>query len=179
MKIVITLSILISILGYGQDKIPWSKNNTLTWDDFKAEILPQSDFVASTSSGIYFTYSYNTKLDKLKYKYVVTSYFHPDKSWYNPAQVSPYILKHEQIHFDISELHARILRKEISEFQFSKNIKKEMDSLYNQIEIRRRAMQEKFDLETHHSKNKKKEKSWEKYIDTQLKKYEPWSATQS
>jgi hypothetical protein len=179
MKFLITLCILISVVGYGQEKIPWSETKKLTWEDFKGKFMPQSDYVASTSSGIYFTYSYGTKHKKLKYKYIVTSYFHPEKSWYNPTQVSPYILKHEQTHFNISELHARMLRKEINEFSFTKNIKHEMDSLYNQIEIRRRAMQEKFDIETHHSKNKKKEKSWETYIDSQLKKYEPWSAPQS
>ncbi len=175
MKAILLTLIMVTFFGtISEEKILWQENNKLSWSDFKAKQKPQNDFVATTSSGISFSYSYSFKNNKMSSKFSVQSYFYPEKSWYNPLDATPHILKHEQTHFDISELHARILRKKITNFSFTKNIKTEMDALYQKQEIARRAMQEKFDKETDHSRNKEKEKLWEDYVATQLQAYEQW-----
>ncbi|GHC63038.1 DUF922 domain-containing protein [Ulvibacter litoralis] len=153
-------------------KINWDENKKLTWSDFKAQPSEGADYVASTSSGISFSYSYKLLEEKLTYDFTVQSYFYPEESWYKEAYVSEYILKHEQTHFDISELHARILRKRISEASFSKAIKKEMKAIYQKVEGERQTMQNLFDSESEHSKNKEKEYQWEQYVTKQLNVYE-------
>lgn len=150
-------------------KIPWKANQKLTWADFQGKPEPRSGFVATTNSGISFSYS-TTNGEALK-SFNVQSYFYPKSSWYLPSQVNQHILNHEQTHFDISELHARILRKKISETTFTKNIKKEIDKIYYSVEQSRREMQQNFDAETDHSKNKDKEKQWELFVLKELKKY--------
>ena len=156
------------------DKISWSETNKLTWADFRGKHVVGADYVASTSSGISFSYSFRTLNDSVDYKYSVESNFYPEESWYNPMYASKYILKHEQAHFDISELHARILRKNISEASFSLNIKNEIEIVYQNVEKQRREMQDRFDLETDHSKNTKNELTWEAFIAKQLNVYERW-----
>lgn len=153
-------------------KIHWDENRKLTWDDFVAAPVPGANYVASTSSGISFTYSYKLEEEEITYDFTAESFFYPEESWYKEAYVSAYILKHEQTHFDISELHARILRKEISKTSFSKAIKKEMRTLYQKVEGERQTMQNLFDSETEHSKNKEKEHQWELYVAKQLKAHE-------
>lgn len=174
MKILFLFTLLlVSFFSSENDpvKMQWDENRKLTWTDFKASPAKGADYVASTSSGISFSFSY--KLDEeLTYNYTVESFFYPEESWFKEAFASAYILQHEQTHFDISEVHARILRKRISEASFSKAIKKEMKALYQKVEGERQTMQNLFDSETEHSKNKEKEQQWELYVAQQLEAYE-------
>lgn len=177
MKLIVTLFLLFSSLfplEHSTDKIGWSESERLSWADFQGRPTKGAGYVASTSSGISFSYSYKLKDEEVTYNYTVESFFYPKESWYKPELVSAYILDHEQTHFDISELHSRVLRKMISEASFSKNIKKEIEALYQEVEKQRRIMQDRFDLETEHSKISEKEIQWETFIATQLKAYERW-----
>lgn len=158
----------------GPDKIIWNDNQKLIWQDFRGKPIRSAGFVASTNTGISFQYSYSIKNRTVQVEYSVESFFNPEGSWYIPERVNAYILRHEQAHFDISELHARILRKKLEGRTFSKNVKREIESLYRKVEQQRRAMQNKFDAETDHSRNKAKEKFWQQYIAQQLAEYEAW-----
>ncbi len=156
------------------EKIPWNENKKLNWEDFRGKSVPSASFVASSNTGINFQYSYSLKNNDLDVKYSVESFFYPEKSWFQPGKVNQHILNHEQAHFDISELHARILRKNLASRKFSKKVKSEIEGVYQQIEQKRRAMQVKFDAETDHSRNVEKEILWEKQISKQLQQYESW-----
>ncbi len=164
----------VTAFSQNEEKISWSEDYRLTWSDFKAPPRSGVSYVASTTSGISFSYSVTEQNGNRDLKVTVTSYFFPRKSWVDPDHATAYILGHEQAHFDISELHARMLRKEISEASFSKNLKKEIKNLYQSVEERRVAMQHQFDSESNHSKNKEGEYKWEAYIKEQLENYEPW-----
>lgn len=155
--------------------MPWSETKKLSWEDFQGKPVLSASFVAITNTGISFKYSYSLDQGSVNLKYSVESFFYPERSWFQPNSVSPYILKHEQTHFDISELHARMLRKSISEKTFSKKVKAKIEPLYQHTEQQRRAMQAKFDTETDHSRNEEKEAQWEKYIAEKLTEYEPWN----
>jgi replication initiation and membrane attachment protein DnaB len=157
-----------------KEKIEWSEAYKLSWSDFKGEPKQSSGYIASTNSGISFSYSYGFKYDELVLDYEVKSNFYPKLSWYIPSLVTKNTLKHEQTHFDISEIHARLLRKRISETPFTKQVKIEIESIYNQIEIERRAMQNQFDEETDHSNIRDKEIAWEKFVAQQLKELDDW-----
>ncbi|WP_026451643.1 DUF922 domain-containing protein [Aequorivita capsosiphonis] len=156
------------------EKILWNENRKLTWEDFRGKPIPSASFVASTNTGINFQYSYSLKNGEVTVEYSVASFFYPEKSWFQPGKVNQYILNHEQAHFDISELHARMLRKNLEGKKFSKRVKLEIKRIYHQTEQKRRAMQVKFDVETDHSRNEIQEAIWEKQIAKQLKSYEPW-----
>jgi len=156
------------------EKIIWNENHRLTWSDFRAKHRSGVSYVASTSSGISFSYSYSERNGEIELNITVHSNFYPESSWVNPKEASAYILAHEQAHFDISEIHARMLRKKISERTFSKNVKKELTNLYNGVDEKRITMQRLFDKESDHSKIKDKEYEWEAYIKKQLKDYDHW-----
>ncbi len=170
-------ALLFSILVFPEpinEKIFWQEGHKLKWEDFKGKAIKSSNFVASTNTGISFQYSYAIKNNKLNVDYTVSCFFKPEGSWYKAERVNDHILKHEQAHFDISELHARMLRKKLSERKFTKNIKSEIEAIYKLVEAKRRAMQNKFDAESDHSRNVKNEATWQKYIAQQLAEYESW-----
>lgn len=165
---------LVIFPQHASEKISWQENQKLTWEDFRGTPIGSANFVANSHTGIGFQYSYGTNNEEIELNFSVNSYFYPAQSWYVPGKVSSHILKHEQAHFDISELHARILRKKISEKKFKKNIKQEIEAIYRQVEQKRRAMQIQFDAETDHSRNVATEIYWEKQIATQLTRYAAW-----
>src|SRR5690606_18966992 len=100
------------------EKIIWTENHQLTWEDFKGKPIPSAGFVASSHTGIGFQYSYAISNGEIELDYSVESFFKPNSSWYFPKKVNTHILKHEQGHFDISELHARMLKKAIDSKKF-------------------------------------------------------------
>ena len=157
-----------------EEKMEWSASRPLTWNDFRGTPNPVADFVATTNSGMSFTYSYSIRNGSRKINFEVKSYFYPNSSWYIKKDVSPYILKHEQTHFDISELHARKLRKRLDGTTFSDNLKPEIEAIYRKVEEERKATQDAFDTESDHSKNKAGEVKWEGYIAQQLAVYNDW-----
>lgn len=174
MKFIVTILLLfISFISSEEiaDKIEWSENQKLTWADFRGPRTKGRSYVASTASGISFSYSHKEVNGVIDYDYTVTCHFYPNESWYDKTRASAYILKHEQTHFDISELHARMLRKRISEANFSLNVKVEIRTLYDAAEVDRRVMQNRFDSESDHSKNKEMEYRWETFMEKQLKVY--------
>ncbi|MRT17946.1 DUF922 domain-containing protein [Vitellibacter sp. q18] len=156
------------------EKIFWNENEKLRWTDFRGNPLRTANFVASTNTGLSFQYSYSIKNGEVRVEYSVQSFFNPEGSWFLPDGVNPYILKHEQAHFDISELHARMLRKNLEGRKFSTKVKSEMEAIYQKVEQQRRAMQTKFDAETDHSRKKEKEATWQKFIAQKLTEYVRW-----
>ncbi|MAT89078.1 MAG: DUF922 domain-containing protein [Flavobacteriaceae bacterium] len=156
------------------ERMPWSERNTLTWEDFQGTPEAVGNYVASTNSGISFSYSFSRYKGELDLEYTVRSNFYPQLSWYLPERVNDYILKHEQTHFDISELFARKLRKRLSETVFSEDPKPQIEAIYKQIEKERRAMQEQFDEESDHSKIVEGELQWERFVKEELQRYGRW-----
>ncbi|MAP54914.1 DUF922 domain-containing protein [Altibacter sp.] len=156
------------------EKIPWRAPDQLTWADFQGVPEGNSSYVASTNSGLSFSYSYSERNGERIFEYTIQSNFYPKLSWYRPEAASEYILKHEQTHFDISELHARIFRKRMEEFNFSDNRKEEIRRIYETIETERKIMQDRYDAESDHSKNEVGEHVWRNFVAAQLKAYDAW-----
>ena len=97
--------LLSSSVQYEERTIAWNASRKLSWADFKAQPDPNSDAVALTASGITFSYSLKTsERNVVDFSTTVKAHFYPEKSWYLTNKASAYILRHEQLHFDITEL---------------------------------------------------------------------------
>ena len=80
-----------------------------------------------------------------------------------------YLLKHEQLHFDIAELFARKMRKQFSEKKFNlKSMKTEMSNLYKDQFTKLGEYQKEYDKETNHSRITKKQAKWAKDVQEAL-----------
>ena len=82
-------------------------------------------------------------------------------TWVNES-----VLAHEQKHFDIDELYARKLRKQVKENTYTSysNLKTKSDSLYNVIDKEMDIFQDKYDEETDGSMNGDKQREWNKKV---------------
>lgn len=157
-----------------EEKITWQEGRKLSWSDFKGTPSGPSDYVASTNSGVSFSFSYSEQNGKGIVEFTVLSNFYPNLSWYRPTRVSEYILEHEQMHFDISELYARKLRKALSKIPQNREFKEVAEVVYEQNEWERSQTQEQYDLESDHSNHRENEYRWRDFIAEQLNAYESW-----
>lgn len=182
MKKFLTIISLMVFLGtlaqQNADKIFW-KENALTWEDFRAEPDENSTFQANTSAGLSYSWGTRNENGLVSLNYEVLSYFNPGNSWVFPeSRGSEYLLSHEQLHFDITELHARKLRKKLSEINsgdLGKDPRKVLNRLYENIEKERAAMQFQYDKETNHSINREAQRHWQEYVKREIKKYENYN----
>jgi len=148
--------------------IRWSET-PLTWKDFKG--IPDSRHGgALTASGFY----YNFKCENGMAEWEVGAVFFPNKSYVNPQVLNPYMLAHEQLHFDITELFARKLRKQLVEENIGCDDRTEVEYLCERMVEDWRAFQQQYDIETNHSMNRDAQIHWDKMIRDALMELEDW-----
>ena len=153
-----------------EETITWKPERRLGWDDFLCTPQKQGDAVASTSTSL--GISYQVRNGELTY--TITCNFSKKKSW--GLLRTDYILAHEQGHFDITELHARKLYQALSEYQLNPDtFKKDIATIYERIVKEKEDMQEAYDLETDHSRNKRVQYNWFDKIQTQLDETAPFA----
>jgi hypothetical protein len=158
------------------DEMPWRSDQKLTWEDFKSAPDHSHPYAAITFSGMSISFSgmsYGLSDDvvngETNINYKVNCFFIASKSWVKRRYKGDKgLLKHEQLHFDITELYTRKFREELSKMTFTDNVKAEIKEVHRRITKEKTLLQEKYDLETDHSKNEAAQKRWQLKIDSEL-----------
>jgi len=155
------------------DTIVWRSDSLLRVENFKAK--PKANGPLGFSSVGIFLYPGESGGELLFY---VEALFVKSKSYI--TKQSEYVLKHEQIHFDICELYARKLRQKISEKNFKKvkNFSEEIQEMYQKVAEEHLKEQNKYDSETEHGLNSARQKVWQEEVDKQLKLLEKYNSTE-
>lgn len=156
--------------GPENDEMRWTHGRRLTWADFKGTPDAGNPMDALTESGITFTWS----CDARGFKAEIYSLFVPSKSWVRDP--TPALLAHEQVHFDITELHARKLRKYFAEMRNPCYLGKDgINAAARRIIGDSNEMQRLYDAETRHSERVAEQKRWENQVKAQLDAYAVWA----
>jgi hypothetical protein len=164
--LVLLLPALLQAQGKNEELLNWSADRKLRWSDYKASPDPENDAAASTTT--YLSIEYNMKNGEFGYK--IESRFSKDLSW--GRHKSDYILAHEQGHFDIAEIFARKLHKNMQEYVFNKRTyQTDLKKIYQDILDEKEKMQDDYDRETNHSINKEQQATWLKKIEKMLAEY--------
>ncbi|MEO1031657.1 MAG: DUF922 domain-containing protein [Bacteroidota bacterium] len=160
-----------------EETMTWDETRKLTWADFKGDPNPNSDAVALTASGLTFGYSVKTSGRRIiGFTTSVEAHFYPNKSWYLKHKANDYILGHEQLHFDITELYARKFRAHLDRLVVNQNIKTQMDQIHEAINEALHKTQKTYDDQTQHSINVDAQKYWDTYIKDELQKLEKYKS---
>jgi hypothetical protein len=172
-KLILCCLLLPSVLSAqskDEELLEWNAARKLTWSDYKASPNPESDAAASTTT--YLGIDYNISSTSLSYK--IQSLFSKTRSW--GLHKTAYILGHEQGHFDIAEVFARKLHKEMSEYKFNKKTyQKDLQKIYNEVTGEKEDVQNEYDRETRHSINKEKQAEWLRKIAKMLEEYKDYA----
>jgi hypothetical protein len=138
----------------------WEADRKLSWDDFQGK--PDYNFgdvSALTSSGI--IHYKGCEDGKIIYK--VQAYFEKNHSWVKPEAYTDHHLAHEQIHFDITELYARKLRKALEKREFKCGEEERFDAFVANFLRKWQTAQINYDNQTHYSMKPAKQNEW-KYL---------------
>jgi hypothetical protein len=173
MKKILLITILFSILGFtylpqinnlrvkNEPQIIWSTSQ-LTWNDFQRRMKKSALYDAVTLSAI----SNGFSSENSHLNFIVKALFFPKDSKKKANKLSSELLKHEQGHFDITEIYARKLRQSLQATRYKnyKYIGKEVQKVYDQNNLEWRQFQNLYDKETDHSKNTDKQLKWNENI---------------
>ena len=177
----------ISLMSFSfvkDDFILWQENKKLKIQDFKADNkdtvkVNRQQFLGAISA-IRIEYSSFQRNKNSVPEFNIKTYFDPNESWM--LLKNDYVLQHEQIHFDLTELYARKMRKSVESLR-QKNITN--ISIYRKKIQHWNAMKEKasnqFDADNQDyyikigqkilfQKNPKQE-AWKKKVDRELFQY--------
>lgn len=151
--------------------IIWQVDRKLTWADFKAKPNNIGDEAAMTASSIEFGYSATNN----KYQFKISCKFYPYRSWSIKKKQNDYILQHEQLHFDITELYTRKLVKLLHENIKTKKDVAKLNSIVQNNMKEWNQTQSKYDAETKHSIIEVKQIQWNEYVASELDAYNEYT----
>jgi hypothetical protein len=175
------LLLLVSFTGkvMAQDdyKLAWRKDSLLKWNDFKGPVDATSKFHALTLAEIFFKYNWTLKNNKYTFTFTGGSFLNTDKSWTIKEKQTPALLQHEQVHFDIAEIFARISLQRLTATEYNATFKATIDEITQDNLRNMKVMQDLYDEQTDHSKEKKMQAKWEIYIANLLKEAGPIDPT--
>ncbi|HKC68371.1 MAG TPA: DUF922 domain-containing protein [Bacteroidia bacterium] len=151
--------------GEKEEVIVWQKNRKLTWDDYQGK--RQKRFAAAST--VYSMYRHISKTPSGDIIATVKAYFYPKDSW-KSSWIDDALLAHEQKHFDIVELYARKLRKQLTQIKVRNeaDAEQKLDSIHKIIDAEMDAFQDKYDDETDYSMAHDPQISWIKKIDAAI-----------
>lgn len=176
----------------GQTLVEWSKDRKLSKQDFKGKVPNTSK--ASSFSWLGIDASWGCADGKPVAHARAT--FDPSRSWWkiatsniwenidfanaspselenrlSPGQVEAQLLSHEQTHFDITELAARRIRKELEilkEICATPGAAGDLDTIIAGIDRELQREQARYDRETAHGTNAPRQREWDSRVRREL-----------
>lgn len=152
----------------------WSEDRELRRDDFRKAPPPNQKFNAQSWVAL----DISATCVAGRFFYDVSAIFNCDSSWVKQVKGVEKLLRHEQGHFDLAEISARELRKAFSELnEFCGDLdemkrKVNVFATYNRMKLN--TEQSRYDAETRHGSDSKKQKRWEEKIANRLKELEEY-----
>jgi len=151
--------------------IVWTQHRPLTWPDFKGRPPSEVSAVAAQTDYV-FVHGAQCKGDRFEFRVVAA--FLPDDSWVKPAMLrtpadSARALKHEQTHFDLTEVHARRLRRYYAELIAPCRIdSSDLAAAASRVGRDEKAAQAQYDADTDNGRTPAQQARWDRDIAGQL-----------
>ncbi len=153
-------------------EIPWSPERRLRISDFQASNRNRS-YQALTASGI--RYDAETVAPHGRLYVELESFFTPEESYFTPSDRDSMVLLHEQLHFDITELHARKMRRAMQESIHSvRDFKRKHQRIFKQIQAEMDEMQQRYDRDVYADDSL--QAGWVRYVTEEMSALESWAA---
>ena len=144
----------------------WSADRPLAWDDFQGSPPSEGSEGAKTSYTLYS--AWKCKGDVFEFR--VIAGFRPRQSWVkalvlNDSTQRRTILRHEQTHFDLAEVHARRMRRAFGDLvRPCAKTDSELSSLAQRLAQEEKAEQRRYDAETNHGLLTDQQAAWSRDV---------------
>ena len=143
--------------------ISWSAGRPLTWEDFRGTPpATPGDEGARTAYSLF----HGARCTGQRFEFVVIAAMLPRSSWVTAnvlrnAALSARSLRHEQTHFDLSEVHARRMRRHFHELLSPcRRSETELNALAERFTRDEAQAQRNYDDDTNYGRNPGKQTEW-------------------
>lgn len=165
--LVCALAVCLST-AHAQDRIAWSAERPLTWDDFTGSVPPGTPRDAYTYYGIEATWARD---EQGAVSFTVECFFLPARSWVKrDARESTALLAHEQLHFDIAALHTAELSGRMARLKPDGEVERRFNNLQEAVMAEAREEQQRYDRETDHGRDEEAQERWRRAVHGRLVK---------
>jgi hypothetical protein len=148
--------------------IYYSAADNLVWGDFKGKPV-EGRAAAVTVSGFGYNARMNAKNGKGQLNISVYCYFHKNKSWVKTGSTIPYILTHEQHHFDLSYIATRLFMQKLRNAVFTQdNYTVLLPKIYTECCDIMNKMQDDYDGQTKNGQLKDVQAKWNDLVDEKI-----------
>ena len=146
--------------------IRWSASRPLTVADFKGRPKPSQGHAALTSANI----NTGAICRGNVFSGTAQASFDPATSWVRePATITPALLRHEQLHFDIAEVYARRLRQQLGAIQVScSQLGSTFDRISQAAYTAWQQAEDTYDRDTNHGLLRERQAQWEAKVRQEL-----------
>jgi len=151
--------------------LDWSSNRRLTWDDFQkdADVNDPLHALASTNIAVQATCKNNQMVFDVKCQFSINESWSKNKS-------SEELLHHEQLHFDLTEVYARLLRQKLSQQKsLCSGDKTKFKAVVNKVFADWQKAQQRYDNESRHGLDDVKQEFWTNEVAAQLQTLEAFA----
>ncbi len=153
-----------------EDMIFWSEDRDLTWSDFESEPDHELERIAAlTATGIL----HSVRCVDGKIQFDALAYFSKGESWVKASGRNRDILAHEQVHFDITEKHARKLKDSVAQKGYVCGQEEELEIFVQGMLSSWRIEEISYDLNTNYSHNHEQQELWSSNIAEDLERDPP------
>jgi hypothetical protein len=150
----------------GDQVIKWQEDRPLKWKDFKGKTKPTPGFGIATTVT---TFHYELLRQQDEWSIHIDVIFYCNQSWRHPRYNPPDVLRHEQLHFDISEIYGRKLFKAFREMRGEGRLNyRNAQRVYNRLYEDFGRYQDLYDDETGASTNGPMQRYWHRKIQREL-----------
>ena len=152
------------------ETIPWSADRPLRWSDFRGQPVAGTDAAALTMTTLTLRFACSDEL----FGFEVTAVFFPNRSWVNRMLFvelgsEAWGLRHEQTHFDLTEVHARRARQFLSELARPCDLTApQLSQLGERFINDAMDAQDRYDRETIHGRDGTAQVRWDAQVRQQL-----------
>lgn len=171
LMVLLSLFLGMNALAQEVDSICWNKDVKLKWSDFKGAPDWNSEWFAVCPAAIKAEGFWDNGLPNFD----VTNCFDKVSAWTKDT-TSLSGLEHEQLHFDIAEVHARKIRKAIDSLREEGEVGFEPYSFIVRCLLsKRNKVDSLYDYETAHGLNEAQQEEWKKKIWEELESLDEYS----
>jgi hypothetical protein len=141
---------------------PWSAARPLAWSDFQGPPPTEGSEGAKTSYTLYSAWKCRGEV----FDFRVIAGFRPRQSWVkavvlNDSTQRRTVLGHEQTHFDLAEVHARIMRRAFRDLAGPcRKTDAALAALAQRLAQDEKAEQRRYDAETNHGLLAARQAAW-------------------
>ena len=175
--VALTLSDTVERALVAEGALPWDVKRPLTWSVYRG-VVPEDAGQSAASTA--YDLVHGMRCTGQRFEFVVIAAFQPGESWVLPSVVadpaeSNRMLRHERTHFDLTEVHARRMRRYFAQLMYPcTRPQEELQATLTQFITAEAEAQSRYDRETSFGRVAARQSAWDSDVAQLLSSFDQY-----